>query len=40
LAAELHKQGYDRIRAAHPEAAADEAAMLEKSALLQTAIAK
>jgi Fe-S cluster assembly ATP-binding protein len=40
LAAELHKQGYDRIRAAHPEAAADEAAMLEKNALLQTAIAK
>ena len=27
LAMELHKQGYDRIRAAHPEAAADEAAM-------------
>ncbi len=27
LALELHKQGYDRIRAAHPEAAADEAAM-------------
>ena len=26
LAMELHKQGYDRIRAAHPEAAADEAA--------------
>jgi Fe-S cluster assembly ATP-binding protein len=24
LALELHKQGYDRIRAAHPEAAADE----------------
>ena len=40
LAAELHKQGYDRIRAAHPEAAADEAAMLEKSMALQTAIAK
>ncbi|MGA2798678.1 MAG: Fe-S cluster assembly ATPase SufC [Thermoguttaceae bacterium] len=40
LAAELHKQGYDRIRAAHPEAAADEAAMLEKSAPLQAAIAK
>ncbi len=37
LAAELHKQGYDRIRAAHPEAAADEAAMLEKSLPLQTA---
>jgi Fe-S cluster assembly ATP-binding protein len=29
LAAQLHKQGYDRIRAAHPEAAADEAAMME-----------
>jgi len=27
LAAELHKQGYDRIRAAYPEAAADEEAM-------------
>ena len=27
LALELHKQGYDRIRAAHPEAAADEEAM-------------
>lgn len=27
LAAELHKQGYDRIRAAHPMAAADEQAM-------------
>jgi len=27
LAAELHQQGYDRIRAAHPEAAADEADM-------------
>jgi Fe-S cluster assembly ATP-binding protein len=40
LAAELHKQGYDRIRAAHPEAAADEAAMIEKNALLQAAIAK
>ena len=23
LAAELHKQGYDRVRAAHPEAEAD-----------------
>jgi len=40
LAAELHKQGYDRIRAAHPEAAADEAAMLEKSVPLQAAIAR
>jgi Fe-S cluster assembly ATP-binding protein len=27
LALELHKQGYDRIRAAHPEAAAEEAVM-------------
>ena len=27
LALELHKQGYDRIRAAHPEAAADEEAL-------------
>ena len=27
LATELHKQGYDRIRAAYPEAAAEEAAM-------------
>lgn len=31
LAAELHKQGYDRIRAAHPEAAADEEALLAAS---------
>jgi Fe-S cluster assembly ATP-binding protein len=27
LAAELHKQGYDRIRAAHPEIVEDEAAL-------------
>ena len=27
LAAELHEKGYDRIRAAHPDAAADEEAM-------------
>src|SRR5262245_56236335 len=27
LAGELHQQGYDRIRAAHPQAAADEDAM-------------
>ncbi|MGD0383081.1 MAG: Fe-S cluster assembly ATPase SufC [Thermoguttaceae bacterium] len=40
LAAQLHKQGYDRVRAAHPEAAADEAAMMEKNMPLQTAIAK
>jgi Fe-S cluster assembly ATP-binding protein len=32
LAAELHKQGYDRIRAAHPEAAADDDAMRERKA--------
>ena len=31
LAAELHKRGYDRIRAAHPDAAADEAAMKDKA---------
>ena len=30
LANELHKQGYDRIRAAHPDAEADNKAMLEK----------
>ena len=30
LALELHKQGYDRIRAAYPDAAADEAAMKDK----------
>jgi Fe-S cluster assembly ATP-binding protein len=29
LAAELHKRGYERIRAAYPEAAADEKAMAE-----------
>ena len=28
LAIELHKQGYDRVRAAHPEVQADEAALL------------
>jgi Fe-S cluster assembly ATP-binding protein len=27
LAAELHKEGYDRVRAAHPDAAAEEAVM-------------
>jgi Fe-S cluster assembly ATP-binding protein len=32
LAVELHKQGYDRIRAAYPEAAADEAAMTAEPA--------
>ena len=33
LAVELHKQGYDRIRAAHPEAAADEEAMESMTAM-------
>ena len=32
LAAELHKKGYDRIRAVHPDAAADEAAMKDQAA--------
>jgi Fe-S cluster assembly ATP-binding protein len=31
LAVELHKKGYDRIRAAYPNAAADEAAMQDRS---------
>ncbi len=31
LAEELHKQGYDRIRAAYPSAAADEAALQEEA---------
>jgi Fe-S cluster assembly ATP-binding protein len=31
LALELHKKGYDRIRAAYPEAAADEAAMKDQN---------
>jgi Fe-S cluster assembly ATP-binding protein len=31
LAVELHKQGYDRIRAAYPDAAAEEAAMTNNS---------
>ena len=30
LALELHRQGYDRVRAAHPEAAAEEAAMRQQ----------
>jgi Fe-S cluster assembly ATP-binding protein len=30
LAMELHSQGYDRIRAKHPEAAADEERMKHK----------
>ncbi len=33
LAVELHKQGYDRIRAAHPMAAAAEAAMQDREAV-------
>jgi Fe-S cluster assembly ATP-binding protein len=32
LAAELHKKGYERIRAAYPEAAAEERAMAEAKA--------
>jgi len=31
LAVELHKKGYDRIRAAYPDAAADEAAMKDQN---------
>jgi Fe-S cluster assembly ATP-binding protein len=31
LALELHKKGYDRIRAAYPDAAADEAAMKDQN---------
>jgi Fe-S cluster assembly ATP-binding protein len=34
LARELHHQGYDRIRAEHPDAAADEAAMKEPAKAL------
>lgn len=30
LAAELHKRGYERIRAAYPDAAAEEAAMIQE----------
>jgi Fe-S cluster assembly ATP-binding protein len=37
LALELHKQGYDRIRAAHPDAAADEEAMLSTNSRRLTA---
>ncbi len=36
LAAELHKKGYDRIRMAYPEAAADEKAMVAKVAAGET----
>jgi Fe-S cluster assembly ATP-binding protein len=38
LAEELHKSGYDRIRAAHPEAAADEEAMKNTTSTLESAI--
>jgi hypothetical protein len=34
----LHKKGYDRIRAAYPDAAADEDAMRQKTT--ETAAAK
>ena len=39
LAEELHKQGYDRIREAYPEAAEDEAAMGPEPALAQRLVA-
>ena len=39
LAEELHKQGYDRIREAYPEAAADEAAMVPEPALAEQLVA-
>jgi Fe-S cluster assembly ATP-binding protein len=35
LAAQLHKQGYDRVRAAYPEAAAEEDAMIETATPLK-----
>jgi Fe-S cluster assembly ATP-binding protein len=35
LAAELHKQGYERIRSAYPEAAAEERAMTAKDHIAQ-----
>jgi Fe-S cluster assembly ATP-binding protein len=34
LARELHQHGYDRVRARHPEAAADEAALKEPAKAL------
>jgi Fe-S cluster assembly ATP-binding protein len=37
LAAELHRHGYDRIRAAYPEAAADEQAMQRASGRAEAA---
>ena len=38
LANELHQQGYDRIRAAHPEAAADEDAMTRHTDAVEQAV--
>jgi Fe-S cluster assembly ATP-binding protein len=38
LAAELHQSGYDRIRAAHPQAAADEAEMQQQSSRAEAAV--
>src|SRR5581483_8742376 len=38
LAMELHQHGYDRIRAAHPQAAADEDAMKETRQPAESAI--
>ncbi len=37
LAAELHKKGYERIRAAYPQAAAEEAAMIQEQAAVAAA---
>ena len=37
LAAELHKKGYERIRAAYPEAAAEERAMAQHDTTPQEA---
>jgi Fe-S cluster assembly ATP-binding protein len=37
LAAELHKKGYERIRAAYPDAAAEEAAMIQEQAAVAAA---
>jgi Fe-S cluster assembly ATP-binding protein len=38
LAIELHQQGYDRIRAAHPQAAADEEAMKDSHQPVESAL--
>jgi Fe-S cluster assembly ATP-binding protein len=38
LAAELHKQGYDRVRASYPDAAADERAMQDEKTAAAAAI--